>query len=101
MKTHKGFYCYAGPWLAAKLKEQGITHGAAAKSLGIHFQQISNMTCGRAKIPPKHMKAIAEMLGADKNHKLMLVEKMIQLTVMDEEKRIKNSIGLDYFSQID
>lgn len=101
MKTQRGFYCHAGPWLGTKLKEQGITHSELAKILGLHFQGVSNITRGIAKIPPKHMDKIASILAADEQHKSYIIEKMIELTLRDEEKRIRAALVVDKAPRVD
>lgn len=84
----KGIFNNSGPWVVAKLKAAGYTQASIGKELDIHFQQVSNWARGLAKVPPKHIIQIAEMISTNEIDVVYNKQKIIELILKDEAERI-------------
>ena len=88
MINQKAIFKHSGPWLIEKLRAAGYTNFKAAKELEIHFQQVSNWGRGLAKVPPKHINQLAEMISTSSDEVVLNKETLINKVLMDEAERI-------------
>jgi DNA-binding transcriptional regulator YdaS (Cro superfamily) len=92
MKYPAGTFTNSGPWLAKQMEMAGLTHAALARSLDVHFQNVSNWTRGVAKVPPKYVRAICKRLTDNQFDAKILELALVEQIINDERDRILNHI---------